>query len=423
MRNPLRVKRTWLSASCVALGLLVAAPAAAQTFDDLFDPSVLHDIRLVMKAEDWQTLKDHFLEDTYYRADFHWRDVTVPIVGVRSRGSGSRNPHKPGLKIAFDEYIDGQKPFGLKSVVLANGIQDPVMVKQRLGLGMFTRMDLPSPRVIHARLFVNEEYIGLYQLIEPVDKLFLARVYGKDQAGKVENGGYLYEYNWKSDIDWTYLGPELEHYAELFEAKTHETDAPSILYGPIEELFRRINDASDSQFEAEIGPLVDLPQFARYLAVDNFIADYDGFLGAWGANNFYVYRFQGQTLTDWLPWDKDLAYWHPQYDIFQGVEGNVLARRVLSMPLYRKIYLETLRLCAVRASEAVGPDNPMGWLEAETRRALDQVRAAAYADENKRFNNERFDDEAEKVLRFARQRAPFVWKEATDALERMGSFR
>ena len=110
--------------------VLASTPAAAQTSDELFDPSALNDIQLSMKPSDWETLQEHYLEDTYYRADVQWRDVTIPIVGLRSRGSGSRNPHKPGLKIAFDQYIN-QKPFGLKSIVLANGIQDPARCSQR----------------------------------------------------------------------------------------------------------------------------------------------------------------------------------------------------------------------------------------------------------------------------------------------------
>jgi len=395
----------------LAFLLLASAAAAQPTADDLFDPSVLRDIHLTMKADDWETLKDHYLEDTYYRADFEWSGTVVPIVGIRSRGSGSRDPHKPGLKIAFDEYLD-QKPFGMKSLVLANGVQDPAMLKQRLGLLWFARAGLPSPRVVHVRLFVNRTYIGLYQLIEPIDKVFLARVYGTRDDGKPENGGYLYEYAWKDDYAWDYLGPELRIYAELFEPKTHESDAPAVLYGPLEEFFRTFNDVGGGQFEQEVSRYLDIPQFVRFLAVENFIADYDGFLGAWSVNNFYLYRFQGRTVSQILPWDKDLAFWDRTYDIFEGIEHNVLARRVLSTPKFYRLYLETLLGCAARAMERETPESRQGWFEAETAREIAQIHAAGYADENKRFQDWRFDDELEKVLRFARDRGPFVAREA-----------
>jgi hypothetical protein len=346
----------------------------------------------------------------------------VPIVGVRSRGSGRRHPGKPGLKIAFDRYLD-QKPFGLKSLVLANAIQDPAMLKQRLGLLMFARMDMPAPRVVHARLFVNDEYVGLYEIIEPIEKAFLARVFGKDADGKVENGGYLYEYQWKDAYAFDYLGRDYRIYSELFEAKSHEEDAPALLYGPLEELFRTFNEVSQDQFEGEVNPLLDLRTFVQHLAVENFIAEHDGFLGAWGPNNFYLYRFQGRRLSQLLPWDKDEAFWDRYYDIFQGVDDNVLARRTLAVPSFYRLYLETLLACAARAMEQVSPDSTVGWLEAEVLNAIAQIHAAGSADTNKRFSNDRFDDELEKVLRFARERGPYVSREAARALARMGSNR
>ena len=403
----------------IVLCLLLAGPAAAQTADDLFDPSALNDVRLTMKADDWQTLKDHYLEDTYYRADFHWRGTTVPIVGVRSRGSGSRNAHKPGLKVAFDQYLD-QRPFGLKSIVLANAIQDPAMLKQRLGLLMYARMGLPSPRVVHVRLFVNDEYIGLYELIEPIDKLFLARVYGSDADGKVENGGYLYEYHWKADYAWDYLGSALQIYAELFEPKTHESDPPALLYQPLEAFFRDLNDTPDPVFERTIAEDVDLTEFVRFLAVENFISEYDGFLGYWAANNFYVYRFQGRTLMQFLPWDKDEAFWERTWDIFHNADMNVLARRVLAIPSYRKLYLDTLAACAATAMEPATEGASVGWLEAEVAFETAQIRQAGHDDREKRFSNDRFDDELAKVLRFAHERGPFVLGAISQELAKMG---
>ena len=403
----------------LASSLIAAAPAGAQTSDDLFDPTALRDIQLTMKQGDWENLQANYLNDTYYPADMKWQEVVVPQVGVRSRGSGSRNPKKPGLKVDFGRYLD-QTAFGLKSIVLANAIEDPSMVAQRVGLGMFARMGMASPRVVHARVFVNSSYIGLYELIEPVDKTFLGRVFGQDANGKTENGGYLYEYHWKDNYFWDYLGSDLEIYAELFEPKTHESEAPVPLYGALESLFKRLNQASDSQFEREVGELLDLRQFVRHIAVENFIAEHDGFLGNWGPNNFYVYRFQGRAVSQLLPWDKDLALWSRDYDILQGVNDNVLTRRLLSIPTYFRLYLETLIECADAAMRPESDESSTGWLEAEVQRITSQIRDAAHADRNTRFDSDRFDEEVQKVLKFARERGPFVAHEARYALGRMG---
>jgi spore coat protein CotH len=410
-------RRTAAATLVGCLVALLATPVSAQTSDQLFDPSVLHDIQLTMKQSDWDTLRANYLLDTYYPADMRWREVVVPQVGIRSRGSGSRNPRKPGLKIDFGRYLD-QTPFGMKSLVLANATQDPSMLAQRLGLGMFAKMGMPAPRVVHARLFVNRDYVGLYELIEPIDKVFLARVFGQDANGKTENGGYLYEYHWKDQYPWDYLGSDLQIYAELFEPKTHESDAPGILYGPLEYLFRTFNQVKDTQFVREVDQLFDLRQFVRHLAVENFIAERDGFLGFWGPNNFYLYRFQGRTLSQLLPWDKDLALWSRDYDILQSIDENVLVKRTLAMPGFYQAYLEALLECAQLAMQPESEDSPVGWLEAETQRIIAQIRDAGRDDTNKPWDNERFDEELEKVMRFARERGPNVAREARHLLHR-----
>jgi len=166
--------------------------------------------------------------------------------------------------------------------------------------------------------------------------------------------------------------------------------------------------------------LLDLRQFVRHIAVENFIAEHDGFLGNWGPNNFYLYRFQERTLSQLLPWDKDLALWARDYDILQGVNDNVLTRRLLSIPAYLRLYLETLIECADAAMKPESEGSSTGWLEAEMLRISSQIRDAAHADRNTRFDSERFDEEIGKVLKFARERGPFVAHEARYALGHMG---
>ena len=111
-------------------------------------------------------------------ADFVWNGQKVANVGIRSRGRGSRNAHKPGLKVDFDRYATGQKFLGLKSLVLDNLAQDPSGIHETVSMAFYARLGIPTPREAHVRLYVRGEYIGLYALIESVDKDFLKRVFG-----------------------------------------------------------------------------------------------------------------------------------------------------------------------------------------------------------------------------------------------------
>jgi hypothetical protein len=51
----------------VVLALLCAArPAGAQSMDDFFDDSTVHEIRLTLNSKDWSALKQNFKENIYY---------------------------------------------------------------------------------------------------------------------------------------------------------------------------------------------------------------------------------------------------------------------------------------------------------------------------------------------------------------------
>jgi hypothetical protein len=385
-----------------------------------YDGTALHDIHLTMKTDDWETLKANYILDTYYPADFQWRNVKVPMIGIRSRGFGSRNAVKPSLRLDFNRYREDQKFLKLSAMVLANAYQDAGMVNRRLSMTAFAALELPAPRVVHARLFVNGEYIGLYEVVEAVEKAFLARAFGWDSTGKQRrDGGYLFEYKWDGDVDWSYFGRDLDRYAALFEAKTHELEAPSVLYGPIDDMFRTINEASDGAFETEVGKYLYLAVFIRHLAVERFTSDIDGFLGDWGPNNFFIYRFEGRTLSAIIPWDKDSTFYDVNDDIYRGFERTVLGRRILALPALRRAYLESLLDCTATLGQPDARNPAVSWLEAELLRERAQVLEAARADGNKPYSNDQVDEAHQELLNFVRNRAAIVAAMAQQELARL----
>src|SRR5215216_3892583 len=104
--------------------LLASSPTNAQTVNELYDPATLHDLHLTINSRDFQALRVDYLQNTYYPADLEWRNVHVRNIAVRSRGTGSRNPVKLGIKIEFGRYVTGQSFLGLESLVLDNLWQD-----------------------------------------------------------------------------------------------------------------------------------------------------------------------------------------------------------------------------------------------------------------------------------------------------------
>lgn len=393
----------------------VAAPCAAQTSADLFVPGTVRDVRLTMSARDWDTLREQFMLNTYYAGDVRigldGGEVVARNVGIRSRGSGSRSGVKPALKIDISRYVSGQRFLGLRALILRNLLQDASMVHEHVTLELQRRLGLPVPRTVFARLFVNDQYSGLYELIEDVDEEFLDRVAG-------EHRGYLYEYAWTRPYYFEYLGSALEPYAALWEPKTRDKEAPSLLYGPLETMARTIRDSRDRDFVADVGALVDLPEVVRLAAADNFMADWDGVLGYAGLNNIYLYRpLAGPAVI--IPWDKDNALHAPDYSAFEGTRENALVARALRDPRLRDLYIATLQMAAAVSREPVMPVPPvrpiagvggeaLGWLDALIESSARLIRKAAWADAVKPFTNDQFEAAIAEARRFARLRASVV---------------
>ena len=381
--------------------------------DAFFADTVVHEINLVINSRDWQALKDNHLLNTYYPADFRWRDQIVRNVGIRSRGNASRSAIKPGLRVDFDRYTTDQKFLGLKSFVLRNNTQDPSSMHERLSMLLFRRLGLLASREAHAKLYVNNTYVGLYTIVEAVDKSFLKRTLNEDN-------GHLFGYEWAAPYYFEDRGSQPESYVPLpFKPETHEDDPRPEL---IVELVRAINEMNDVVFRTVMAEYLDLRKFIRHVAVEVFLADTDNFLGQFGMANFYLYRFQATKQFTFIAWDKSHAFshhassiWHNITDV-PGSQRNRLMARALSFPDLYDLYLDTLMECARSASEvAAGSTDGRGWLEREIEREYTQIRDAVLSDPDKPHSNDDFEKAVNDVRVFARLRSDFVTREVSAA--------
>jgi spore coat protein CotH len=390
--------------------LFSPAPALAQTADDLFNGELLQEIRLDVHPYDWQQLEDNYLENTYYAADLHWvyngRVLDVEQVGIRSRGTGSRNPVKPGLRVDFDRYKSNRQYLGLKSLVLRNNAQDASMLHERVTFAFMRRLGIPVPRTAHARLFVNGEYMGLYTVVESIDQVFLQDRFQDGEA-------HLYEYDY-GRLDppyfFEYRGDSPAHYfPKPFKPETHESDPQA---ERIVAMIRTINQVSDAQFESAVGEYLDWPAFIALLATEAYLAESDGIVGDFGLNNFYLYRQSATSRFQMLPWDRGQTFNSLNREALRNLHSNVLTRRAFlsgAAPRLRQMFEVALMNAAMTAG------GPGGWLEQEIAREYNQVREAARQDTKKLcdFNqigslspctNENFEAAVAEMIQFARNR-------------------
>ena len=381
--------------------MIVPAGAAAQTSDDLFDDRTLHDVRLYINSRDLGELRARYREDFFVPADFEWRGIRVRNVGVRVRGLATRSAVKPGLLVDFDRFTDGQTVLGLSALVLDNALRDASLVRERISMAFIKRMGQPAPRESFARVYINGAYEGLYALVEAVDGNFLARELG-------DGLGYLFEHKFVGGFYGEFLGDDYAPYKSRFAAQTHKLESDYTLYAPIRELFREVNQDIDVLWRERVGWYVDLTQVITHVAIETFLAEFDGFLGGSGMANFYLYRPVAANVHRLIAWDRDTTFQDVESPIFARVAENALMSRALRFGDLRAQFLDVLERCARSAAQD-------RWLEAEVERSHLLIRDAAYEDANKPASNEEYELAIAHLMSFARRRSAFVLDEAARA--------
>ena len=359
---------------------------------ELFNDARLHTLELTVHSRDWDDLKAAYQLNTYYPADVSWNDTRVRNAGVRSRGNSSRSGDKPGLELEFDYYVSGQKFVGLRSLVLDNLVTDPSMLREAVATAFLRRVGVPASRESFARLVVNGEFMGLYAMVEPVDREFAHRAFGLT--------GLLFEYRWRWPFYETYLGDELEPYMDIFASRNGNAGPTESLFGPIREMFRALNATADSEF-MDVDRVLDLSGMVRLIAADAFMGELDGAVGSDGMNNIYLYSIGDKA--HFIPWDKDHAFWDASSSVVASTD-HVLMAKVLGTPPLRQQFFDTLEA----ASAAAVTDS---WLQETFVRSYNLIREAALADERKPFQNDEFEAGVAALLDFARTRPGIVQNE------------
>jgi hypothetical protein len=297
----------------------------------------------------------------------------------------------------------------MKGFLLDNDISDFSAMKERIAMLLFGRMGLPAPRETHTRLYINDIYAGVYTVVEAYDKALLRRIYNEDE-------GYLYEYVHVDGYRFQYLGDNPELYSPVpFKPETHEEKPDP---KPLEAMVRTLNQASDSGFDSAAAEYIDLKLFLTHIAVEAYLAEFDGVLSDAGMNNFYLYRFNGRNLSQFIAKDKDLTFTLIDFPVLRNIDANVLMRRALAVPGLREFFSREV----LRAAESAGGAD--GWMDQEIQRIYNQIGDAVRIDGLKECvdgpcslerSNEEFERTVEYMRRFAAERPEEVVRQLTAA--------
>lgn len=285
------------------------------------------------------------------KGEITFEGQTYKDVGVRYKGNytfmATARSLKKSIKVDLNRHVEGQKLDGLTMLNFNCGVSDPARTREVLSYAVFRDAGVPAPRAATAELTLtvpgkyDKEYVGVYTVVEEVNKGFLKRHF-KDGTGmllKPEGlqGGLTHQgTNWKT-------------YEARYRPKGPPTDEQK---QRLIDFTKLISSGSDEEFAREIGSYLDVEAFLRFIAANALLANLDSYLGF--GHNYYLYLVPKTKRFVFIPWDLDLslATWPaagmPEQQVELSIHHphagrNSLIDRLFAIEAHKARYLAILK--------------------------------------------------------------------------------
>ena len=252
-------------------------------------------IDAVLSQENWGN-------DREFTASFRYessiQNDTVDEIGFRLRGNTSLQAGKKSFKVSFNTYNQGQKWEGLEKLNLNGSHNDPSMIRVALCWNAIRRAGLPGCRTSFVKLYINDEYKGLYSNVEHIDEEFTDLYYGKSQ--------YTSLFKCLYPAPLVYLGDNPDDYnffefgRRPYDQKTNDYTQD---YSELANFIEIINNTELSALSCELERRFNVENYLKYAALDVLMGNWDGY--AYNKNNYYLAIDNRTGQFQFLPYDLD----------------------------------------------------------------------------------------------------------------------
>jgi len=241
-------------------------------------------------------LTDSLYADFEFPATFRYVssniDETVLNVGFRLRGNTSRNSAKKSFKVSFNEFVQGRKWKGVEKLNLNGEHNDVSIMRSRMCNQLLKYAELPVARTSYVKLFINQEYKGLYINVEHIDEEFLQKRFLNDHTGN------LYKCNYGANLKQ--IGNTAAHYSSTYELKTNKQ---ANNYNGLINFIDILNNTPEEQFTCGIQTVFDVELYLKTLAIEVLMGHWDGYAG--NMNNYYLYQRPSDGKFVFIEYDMD----------------------------------------------------------------------------------------------------------------------
>lgn len=348
----------FLTMKKILLVLLASLPLVAfaqnKAARPLFDKKTIGEIRLTLPNKNWVDALDSM---RIYGMGMMSGAVTVDGakyegVGVRFRGDKSyqlglkRNPFS--IKINYTDPEANHQ--GYSSIKLSSALRDPSLVREVLFYEIAGKY-MPASQANYTKLYVNEEYVGLYVNVESVDKQFLETNFGSSQNAFFK-AGVDYKPEVPNDCKQNIYGSlEYEDNLDCFKGNFEMLSANG--WNELQELTKTL-----STDPAGVSRILDVDRTLWMLALNNVMVNLSSYSGNHSIN-YFLYKDNNGRFQP-LHWDLNLAFGSykntgsgsdlelkalQELDPLLHADNpyKPLISQLLKDPLQRKIYLAHIR--------------------------------------------------------------------------------
>ncbi|ORX61246.1 hypothetical protein BCR36DRAFT_315777 [Piromyces finnis] len=248
--------------------------------------------------------------------DFEYKDATVVVkwngnsktyekVTFKTGGMYGRSFDKIGYNIKFDKKFLGRKSFKLRP---ESG--DASKIRSKLCCDIANRIGLPSIQGTYARLYINNEFWGLYTFMDAVKTSWIKNTFDPIEKEvttlyQCKSGGFNFT-----------------------PSSTYACFNANDDYQHMSEFNSFVNAANNAKNVSDLQKIMDVDVFLKYLAFEWLIGSFDHFL--WYGHNFYWYKREGDGKWVVIYYDYDNTFnngisstlWNSKYSNQDGSYFN-----------------------------------------------------------------------------------------------------
>jgi spore coat protein H len=279
---------------------------------DLFVQGDIPRIRLELSEEAMDQLRQKprkYVSGRVVEGKRVYTNVAIRLKGAQ--GSFRSVDDRPAFTVNFDRLAPGQTFHGLKKLHLNNSVQDSSFLAEKLCREMFEAAGVPAPRAGHALVSLNARNLGLFVLVEGVNKQFLKRHFS-DAGGNVYDGHAQQDVNQRLRIN---SGDEPKDRSRL-----------TALAAAAE-----LKDLNARRTALE--QTLDVERFLSFMALEVILSHWDGY--SLGRNNFRIFHDREANRMVFLPQGLDQTF-QPRNIAAVPAMSGLVAKSVMEVPEFRQ---------------------------------------------------------------------------------------